>query len=173
MLKNSGSPRFVCPRCGCEQLMEVRLEVYKPITAINADNFLIVYDQNPMYGVGPRGTEYRCRECEYVVRDPIGNPIDEVESLAIWLRDQAAARREGFEFTCPHCGGSHLLDRVAIDSDGHGERSFDCGDCGALICDEEERVMKMMLEWEQMCAAKRKDSTCAGDPCGADSGQTG
>jgi DNA-directed RNA polymerase subunit RPC12/RpoP len=158
MSKKSYLPRSVCTECGCEQLVEERLRVRRTIAAIREDgdeeDLEIVYDKRYIHAVEPEHIEYHCLECGYVVPDKEGKPLHGIDMLAYWLLDQAAARRGDLKFECPKCGGTQLEDRVEIDAEGFCERSFHCGDCGELICDEEESTLRKILEWGQKCSEK-------------------
>jgi len=165
--------RFVCPNreCQSERLVEERRRVRKSIAAIRDDLLEIVYDKRYVHGVEDEDISYHCGECGYTLQDASGNTLHGEDNMAEWLLEQAAARRENLKFTCPHCGGGQLVDKVEIDPEGFCNRSFHCGDCGELICDEEERILRKMLEWEQKCAEKRKDRASESDSPSTDSGQ--
>jgi len=151
--------------------VEERRIVHKSLAAIRDDLLEIIYDKRFVHGSEDEDISYHCGECGHVLQDGSGNTLHGYDILAEWLLEQAAARYESLKFTCPHCGGKHLEDRVEMDSEGFCNRAFHCGDCGGLICDEEERILRKMLEWEQMCAEKRKDTAGIGDSVDADSGQ--
>ncbi|MGB6066338.1 MAG: hypothetical protein WBG50_16165 [Desulfomonilaceae bacterium] len=107
-------PRFVCLKCACEQLLEVRHEVKKPVAAIKQPDdegweeiiYGNIHDGKPGY------IEYRCGECDYVIKDQRGEPLHDLGELGYWLTEQANARMANIQFTCPSCGGHQLDDNV-------------------------------------------------------------
>ena len=154
-------PRFVCPKCACEQLVEVRNEVTNPIAAIkhmdddNEDWEEIIYDTG--HEVESDGyIEFRCGECDYVIKHGAGEPLQGTGELGYWLTDEAKARMANIKFTCPSCGGHQLDDNVKFDEEGFCGRFFCCHDCGEVVCDQDESTLRRIIEWGQKCAAKRE-----------------
>jgi predicted RNA-binding Zn-ribbon protein involved in translation (DUF1610 family) len=152
-------PRFVCPKCGCEQLVEVRHEVIKAIGAIEIECpddeswEEIIYDTG--HEVESDGyTEFGCGECDYVIKDNFGEAMCERGELREWLTDHAEHRMANIKFTCPSCGGHQLDDNVKFDDEGFCGRFFCCHNCGEVVCDQDESTLRKILEWGQKCSSK-------------------
>jgi transposase-like protein len=152
----SYSPRFVCPNCGCELLVEIRTSVEKTIAAINS-NLEIIYDKQFIHGADDDEIIYRCLECDYVPTDEKGDVIRGACSISIWLEEQAKSRMSRIKFDCPFCGGHHLDDHVEIGDEGYVSRIFRCHDCGEVVSDEDEEVLRKTLEWGRKCVEKHQE----------------
>ncbi len=162
-------PRFVCPKCACEQLLEVRHEVKNPVAAIkqpeNEDWEEIIYGD--IHDGSPGFKEYSCGECDNVIKDQRGEPLHALGELGYWLIEQAEARMATIKFTCPSCGGHTLDDNVEIDDEGYCDRIFCCHDCGEVVCDQDESTLRKILEWGQKCSGRPQQLSTGGP------GQTG
>jgi hypothetical protein len=158
-MEKSYHSRFVCPDCGCEHLVEVRHEVKATIGAIRKsdnddDRDEIVYDKRFIHAVEPEDIDYRCLECGYVPKDQRGEVVHGIGGLCDWLTKQVEVRMNTIEFACPSCGGHHLDDNVEIDDEGFCQRTFCCHECGMEVCDEEESILRKIVEWGQKCSGR-------------------
>jgi hypothetical protein len=149
-------PRFVCPECACETLIEARCPVENTIAAID-EEYQLVYDKSFSHYVAPDEITYRCSECDYVLKDQKGNLVHGVGDLSTWLEEQAKARMAEIKFDCPVCGGHQLDDKVEIDGEGYCHRFFCCHDCGEVVTDEDEDVLREMLDWGRKCVEKHRE----------------
>ena len=151
-------PRFVCPKCACEQLVEVHNEETNAIWLIkhtDDDREEIIYDGD--HDANRAGyIEFSCAECYSVIKDRSGEPLQGSGELGYWLTDQAEARMASIKFTCPTCGGHQLDDNVKFADEGSGGRFFCCHDCGEVVCDQDESTLRKILEWGHKCSAKRQ-----------------
>ncbi len=149
-------PRFVCPECRCEKLVEVRHFVEQTIAAIDS-NSEIIRDKRFSHCVEPEDISYRCLDCGYVPKDQMGDVVHGTERLCDWLTKQADARMTEIRFTCPSCGGNQIDDNVEIDDEGYCSRIFRCHHCGEDVTDQEEAVLREMIRWAQKCVEKCQD----------------
>jgi predicted RNA-binding Zn-ribbon protein involved in translation (DUF1610 family) len=154
-------PRFVCPKCACEQLVEVRHHVTRTVAAIkhtdNDDWPDVIYDKSFVHGLEPEDIQYLCGDCDYVLKEiTTGEIVHSEAHLGFWLTAQAEARMANIKFTCPSCGGHQLDDNVEIDDEGFCDRLFCCHDCGEVVCDQDESALRKILEWGQKCSEKRE-----------------
>jgi len=151
-------PRFVCPECSCEQLIEVRHAVKETIAAVKSPDHgeEIIYDKRFIHAVEPEDIDYRCLECGYVPKNEAGKVVCGTEFLAAWLLTQAEARIADIKFTCPTCGGHQFDDTAEIDDEGFCSRVFCCHDCGEEIYDGDELGLRKLLNWGEKIVEKNR-----------------